>query len=284
MTVSSETTRVQYACNGATISFAYPFRIFADSDLLVIRSDAAGNETAFVLNSDYTVTGAGDAGGGSITIIDNALPPDPASKVPSGYKLTLMRNLAYTQAVDYGEGDAFPAESHELALDRLTMLVQQTKEQLDRALRVKRSSTLTTPIADEGAGYYLRWNAAGTAVEATAAVNDPGSFTQSGTGTVSRSVTSKLGEIVSVKDFGAVGNGVADDTAAIHYARDSVGTYGTIVFPLGTYLVSGLTANIAGQEWVIQKGATIKDSRSGSGKTISVTAAYVKLSGGGRCN
>lgn len=38
------------------------------------------------------------------------------------------------------------------------------------------------------------------------------------TGATARTVSAKLSEIVSVKDFGAVGNGVADDTAAIQAA------------------------------------------------------------------
>ena len=44
-----------------------------------------------------------------------------------------------------------------------------------------------------------------------------GGFIQAGGG-VQRSVESKLQDVVSVKDFGAVGDGVADDTAAINAA------------------------------------------------------------------
>ena len=53
-----------------------------------------------------------------------------------------------------------------------------------------------------------------------------GGFIQSGTGAVQRSVESKLKDTVSVKDFGAVGDGVADDTAAFNLALRASETYG----------------------------------------------------------
>lgn len=58
----------------------------------------------------------------------------------------------------------------------------------------------------------------------------------SGTGATRRSVRDKLREIVSVKDFGAVGDGTTDDTAEIQAAFDSGAK--RVVFPPGTYVVS----------------------------------------------
>lgn len=61
-------------------------------------------------------------------------------------------------------------------------------------------------------------------------------YTPAGVGAVATTVQSKLRESVSVKDFGAVGDGVTDDTAAIQAAIDSVKiTGGRVFFPTGTY-------------------------------------------------
>jgi hypothetical protein len=62
-------------------------------------------------------------------------------------------------------------------------------------------------------------------------------FTQSGTGAVLRTVQTKLREAISVTDFGAVGDGVTDDTTSIQSALNEASGR-TLLFPSGTYLVS----------------------------------------------
>lgn len=73
--------------------------------------------------------------------------------------------------------------------------------------------------------------------------SDEVSFLQSGTGAVTRTVQSKLRDVVSVKDFGAVGDGVADDIAAIQAANAAcVASGDVLLFPDGTYVIgSNLT-------------------------------------------
>lgn len=61
-------------------------------------------------------------------------------------------------------------------------------------------------------------------------------FIQSGTGAVATTVQAKLREWVSVKDFGAKGDGTTDDTAAIQAAVTSLtSSGGTLLFPAGNY-------------------------------------------------
>ena len=86
-------------------------------------------------------------------------------------------------------------------------------------------------------------------------------FLQGGTGAVERFVQDKLREWVSVKDFGAVGDGVADDTSAINAAIAAVNAAGggTVFFPAGTYIVgdAGGSTGISLLSKVALRGAGI---------------------------
>jgi hypothetical protein len=79
------------------------------------------------------------------------------------------------------------------------------------------------------------------------------SFTQAGSGAAARTVDSKLKDIVSVKDFGAVGDGVADDTVAVDAAFTYCGAQGKKCFtPSGTYLLSNTVV------WPITSGFEVE--------------------------
>lgn len=70
------------------------------------------------------------------------------------------------------------------------------------------------------------------------------------TGATARTVNDKLQECISVKDFGAVGDGVTDDTSAVHAAITyAKAQRGAVFFPVGTYRVtSGYTDNVLLQD------------------------------------
>ena len=136
MTVTTTTSSNGYTANGVLTSFAYTFKIFADADLEVILLETnTGTETTQTLTTHYTVTNAGNANGGNVVFVTA-----PAS----GYQVKIRRVLDATQETDYVENDTFPAEAHEDALDKLTMLVQQ--QSVDKGLAI------SFPQGDVGAG------------------------------------------------------------------------------------------------------------------------------------
>ena len=81
-------------------------------------------------------------------------------------------------------------------------------------------------------------------------------FLQAGTGAVQRDAQSKMRDIVSVKDFGAVGDGVTDDTAAIQAALSS--GLRCVMIPVGTFLISSALILPSGVSLIGQGCSTIK--------------------------
>ena len=145
MTVSSTTVKNSYSGNGSTTQFAYGYKIFADTDLIVIiRTDSTGAETVKTLTTHYTVSGAGDASGGNVTFTSGNTPA-------SGQTVVIIREVPQTQAIDYIANDPFPAESHEEGLDRGTMTTQQVQEELNRAIKLSRTNTMTSTEFTVGA-------------------------------------------------------------------------------------------------------------------------------------
>jgi hypothetical protein len=131
MSVQSETNRISYVGNNSTVTaYQVPFYFFANADLVVVVTTSAGVDTTLTLNTDYTVTGAGNEAGGSLTT---------AAAVPASSTVTIYREIDITQDVSLIENGDLPAETLEQALDRLTMIAQQTDRASKRAIRVRES-------------------------------------------------------------------------------------------------------------------------------------------------
>lgn len=125
MTVSSQVSSVSYLGDGVTTLLPVPYYFLEQEHLLVTRVNLDSSTDTLILGSDYSVAGAGNQAGGSITM---------TSAPAIGVQILIDRAVPATQETDYVPNDPFPAESHERALDKLTMLAQQNSSGLSRAL------------------------------------------------------------------------------------------------------------------------------------------------------
>ncbi len=160
MTVSSTTTSVSYTGNGSTTAFAVTFPFFgtaSTSELLVVeRVIATGVETTKTYTTHYTVAG-GEGSTGTVTA---------ASAPASTVEWHIRRNTTQTQGTDYVENDEFPANSHEDALDRLTLINQELQAELNRSFQypVTYTGGASTNMPEPIASNFLMFNAAGDAL------------------------------------------------------------------------------------------------------------------------
>lgn len=130
MTVSSQINKISYVGNGTTKEFAIPFYFFDESHIEVYFL-SKGMEKSLEPVKDYSLTGAKRKEGGSLIM---------AQAPEYDEMLTILRVVPMTQEVDYRENEIFPSETHEMALDKLTMEVQQLSEKLTRTLTLSVTS------------------------------------------------------------------------------------------------------------------------------------------------
>ena len=131
MTISTTISKESYTGNGSTTVFTFNFKHSVEAEIKCTKVIiATGVESVLVLNTDYTVTGAG-ASSGTVTFPKSG---SAYSALASTEKLVVYRETILTQTVDYVDNDNFPAETHEGALDKLTSISQEHKDTLNRSL------------------------------------------------------------------------------------------------------------------------------------------------------
>ena len=108
--------------DGDATAFAAPFAFFAAEDLEV-RMDGVLQ----ALDTDYTVDGAGETGGGTVTF---GAPP------ANGAAVVVARRTAVERTSDFLPGGALRADVLNGELDRLTAIAQELRNRLDHAVRL----------------------------------------------------------------------------------------------------------------------------------------------------
>ena len=158
ITISNTEPRVQYTATSGQTTFAVNFEFFDNSDLKVYNGTTLLTYNASPSSaSQYSVTGAGVSGGGSITLGGGATVND---------KITIYRDMDIARSTDFPTSGAFQIDSLNEELDKLTAMVQQVEN--DTKYSPKFSQTTTTgfnlTFPDLVANKVLATNSAGTAL------------------------------------------------------------------------------------------------------------------------
>ena len=137
MPIPEQTPVNSYTANGSTTTFVYTFKIFVDADLKVTVDGAVKT-----LTTDYTVTGAGNAGGGNVVF---GVAP------ANGTAIVIYRDLTAKRDTDYVDGGDLRAQTLDDDIDRVVMLVQQLKDDKNRALKLAKGETSDQVISETAA-------------------------------------------------------------------------------------------------------------------------------------
>lgn len=252
---------VRYLANGTQTIFEYPFPIFASEDLKVLF-DGAEQISGFVIDE------AGVTTGGTVTF-DIA----PAS----GVIVTLERRMAFERLSDFVEGGDFAAVAINAELDFLVAGLQQVSRDQIPMLRFdegEEPSVTSLPSRTVRAGKALGFDGNGdpVAVSLAGSMAAP-DFTAVGMGAVTRTSHNKFSDFVSVKDFGAAGDGLTDDTLAFQQALSA---HDHVFVPSGVYIVSGTIAIGDGQS-LVGVGDSSEIKTSSSITLVHLTGSYARL-------
>jgi polygalacturonase len=218
MSISTANSSISYVGNASTSTpYVVNFPFFDASDLKVYSVNSAGVSTLLAITTNYTVTGGNGSTGSIVT----------TAAIPATSTVVITRSVPYTQLTSLTTGDRLPAKTIENALDKLTMHAQQ----LSRVVPPDSAGSTVTgqavlSIASPGA--TPSWQS--SPALAVGPIIATGSTTP-------RYISDRFADFITVKDFGAVGDGVTDDSASIQASLNFLNTEGggTLYFPSGTY-------------------------------------------------
>jgi hypothetical protein len=146
--INDTAPRAQYTATSGQTAFTVSFEFFANSDLKVYR-----NSTLLTLTTNYTVTGAGVTGGGTVTLVTGAT---------AGDIVTIVRDVPVARTSDFPTSGPFNIEALNTDLDRLTAMVQQQETLDSRSLRLDQFDTPNSfnvlPAKASRVGRVLQFN------------------------------------------------------------------------------------------------------------------------------
>ena len=231
ITISDTEPRVQYTATSGQTSFSVPFEFFTVNDIKVYNGTSLLSYNASPSSaSQYSVTGAGVSGGGSITLGGGATLND---------KITIFRDLAIARSTDFPTSGAFQISSLNDELDKIIAMCQQLERDLKFSPRAASTtaSTYNLTFPELAANKILSVNSGGTALEFSQDITNVNTIAAIATDVstvsgIAANVTSVAGNATNINtvasNITSVNTVAADITKVVAVANDLAETVSEI--------------------------------------------------------
>lgn len=258
MTISNTSrTAGPFIGNGITTSFPFSYKVFERDDVLVATTvTATGVEKLLTLDADYAVILNADQNSNPGGVIRTTVAP------PVGTTLAATSNIKLVQSLDLtNQGGFYPKVIND-ALDRMVINIQQLAGKIGQGLNIG-SAAITDAALQALAFAQQAGGASGAAII---------KYARAGVGAIVRSVLDRLLDLpISVEEYGAVGDGVTDDTAAIKRAFADVKSGGVVELSAGKrYRVKAGQLVINKSMMLRGNNAELKDDATAGGSLLYI--------------
>ncbi|MEQ8356740.1 MAG: hypothetical protein RH942_14450 [Kiloniellaceae bacterium] len=261
MTISTTTAKSRYAGDGATASFPTGFKFLDNAQVRVILRAADGSESLWTEGSEYSLSGAGAPGGGTVEVETSPTDHTPAA----GETLVVKLSVPPLQETSLPLGGAFPSTAVEAMADLAALRDQQIEEALSRAPKLKESTALADiQLPEPEAGWLVGWNSGGTGLENIAPPADGAD------GADGRTVLNGSGAPAAGQ--GSDGDFYIDTAATALYGPKAAGAWGgatSLLGPQGATGAAGATGATGATGAAGANGTDGADGTDGTdGKTV----------------
>ena len=222
ITISDTTPRVQYTAANTQTTFAVGFEFFTNADLKVYAGSSLLTYAATPANAaQYSVSGAGVSGGGSITL---------GAASTNGVIYTIYRDMAVARSTDFPTSGAFQIGSLNTELDKVVAMIQQVERDLKFSPQAaaNTSNTYGLTFPNLAANKILSVNSAGTALEFDQDMTDVSAVAAIASDI--SAVSAIASDVAAVQDIAANVTSVAGDATdigAVAAKATEIGRLGT---------------------------------------------------------